>query len=123
MSKNKNPGNENSGRSKRDIEGLTHDALRALGWLVPQSLADVERAEQEMLANPLPLPEVLADPYQVFENLEQSRRPVLKLQVPSTPAVEDALARVAREGGQISPEVEEQMQRDRRAAEQKAHGK
>jgi hypothetical protein len=115
------PGNkkkqDNGGASEERLEGLVHEAMLHLGWVLPMTPEDVARVEEE-LDESAELPHELRDPYTIFD----APRPP-QVACPSPPANDDVvecLARVAREGKGISPEVEERMRQDRERAEQKA---
>ncbi len=105
------------GRADPGLEREVHDALKRLGWVIPQSEDQVRAAEAEQAGRGAPLPASIADPAKVL-----GRRPggaELKLSVfQPGPADQENLARAAREGGKIPPEIEERMRRDRQAAEE-----
>ena len=111
-------GKQHDGRDEGDAEllGDVHAALTSLGWIPPQSEADVARAEQELAA--AELPDALADAKAVFERpVAPSRANIPCLPSAADPYIDATLARAAREGGPIAPEIEERMRRDRGAAE------
>ena len=104
------------------------EAALLLGWVVPTREEDVLCTEPDLAASPVTLPERLRDMNSVFEGVERSL-PQVKISpfVPDNPRVDAALARAAREAGRLTPEVEERMRRDRKAAqderEKDDHGK
>ena len=103
------------------LAGDVHQAMRSLGWTVPQCEDDVQQAETELSASAAPLPESLSDAATVFNCCEAASglaniAPQCFL---SDPEIEDNLARAARQGGEIPPGIEDRMRRDRRAAERK----
>jgi hypothetical protein len=103
--------------NEEELERLAYDTMQSLGWLIPQTPADVARAEEALAEEPVELPESLRDPYAVLDAPPKERTGS-----PCPLAEGDAaelLARVAREGGTIPPEVEERMRRDREQAERK----
>ncbi|HUU59057.1 MAG TPA: hypothetical protein VMZ50_05905 [Phycisphaerae bacterium] len=120
MSRNRKPRNPQAD----DDEALAadvHEAMKLMGWTVPESEDDVRRAEQELPASAAPLPGALADPKAVFDG--KAACGFADLKTPSFPpdaAGEDHLARAAREGGPIPPEIEERMRRDREQAERES---
>jgi hypothetical protein len=101
-----------------DLEQQVYKAFVAKGWIIPQTEEDVARAEAELAKGCEELPAELRDLYAV---LKRSRRPRAGV-LPLSPAECDEtlmhLARAARAGREIPPEVEERMKRDRAAAEQ-----
>jgi hypothetical protein len=101
-----------------ELELQVYEAFLARGWIIPQTEADVSKAEAQMADEECEeLPSELRDPYAVLRRASESQTKVVSLH-----PVEEAtpMARAAREGKDIPPEVEEQMRQDREAAEQKA---
>ena len=102
-------------------ENDVHRAMRSLGWAMPESEADVRRAEEDLDANPVSLPDALADPKAVFEREHRPDSTIpMRLPFSGSSYIDATLARAAREGGEITPEVEDAMRRDRKAAERDA---
>ncbi len=102
------------------IEANVHQAIRSLGWAVPECEQDVRRAEAELSASATPLPESLGDAAAVFEGKTDGGVANVSLAEFGTDAqVEENLARAARQGGKIPPEIEQRMRRDREDAERK----
>jgi len=102
-----------------ELVGDVHEALLAMGWVAPQREADVRRAEEDLPAQPAPpLPEALRDPQAVFDRPDgrADTPPVLPLPA-GADDIEATLNRAAREGGRITPEIDQAMRRDRQAAE------
>ena len=112
-------------REKRDtasddrLEAELHAAMRRTGFLVPVTEREVAAVEKEVSATPLP--PALKNPRRVFEKASTPRAVTPKV-VRFSPAagVDAALARAAREGGKLTPEVERAMRRDRATAEAQA---
>ena len=100
------------------LEDQVHRAMKALGWLVPETDDEVAQAEAELEANPVPLPDKLLKVFPPFENVPPSPEPQSAGR--SQRETEQHLARAAREGGDISAEVEERMKRDRERAERES---
>jgi hypothetical protein len=122
MSPNR-PDNGHGAYDGEDVEGVVEDALISLGWIVPQTEADVLRAESEIGLRPVPLAEGLANPASAWEHQPEPRRPRPEiLQFPGDEEIAADLARAAREGGRIPPELEEILRRDREAAERERDG-
>src|SRR5262245_19402847 len=102
-------------RSEEDVEQLIYDAMQSLGWLIAQTPEDVARAEEALAEEAVELPDSLRDPYAVLD-APPKERAARRRPLPENDAA-DQLARVAREGGTIPPEVEAQMRKDRERAE------
>jgi len=117
MSTDRKPDNRDPDGSD-DLEREVDEAMTSLGWKVPQTEDEVLRAEAELAENPAPLPDELTDPEQVFDRapgqVETGAEPLL---FPTDQDIEADLARAARDGGPIPPEIEEVLRRDREAAE------
>lgn len=110
---------------------LTDDQLAALaraalvreGKLLPSTDEELARLEEEIAKDPLPLPTSLRDPDVVLDR-PRGRKPQFQPRahdIGPQKSAGDLLARAAREGGAISPEVEEEMrhQRERHAKKEK----
>ena len=113
-------------KKDEEIGGDVRATLAAMGWILPLSEAEVARAERELAEQGVMLPEGLRDVKAVFEREEREGEVVVRpLPSSGSPYLGATLARAAREGGEITPEVEERMRRDREAAEREAdeHGK
>ena len=100
---------------EEDAAPLVHDTLAEMGRLVPQTEDDAAAAEQRLRDSPIELPESLRDADAVLRRTEGS--PPSPVPFPGNADVEATLARAAREGGAIPPEIEQIMRRDREAAE------
>ncbi|MDY7011938.1 MAG: hypothetical protein SVV80_14500, partial [Planctomycetota bacterium] len=114
--KNKESASGDKGHEPTDAD--VYRAMRLLGWTVPECEDDVRRAEVELSASATPLPESLTDAGAVFEG--QTARGLTNVKPVSfsaDPATEENLARAARQGGKIPPEIEQRMQCDRQEAE------
>jgi hypothetical protein len=107
-------GRDPSDGAQRALLRDVHEALKSAGWAMPQSEDDVRRAEGRIAESPAALPEALRDPAGA---VERAARPEPLALPPGRQAAEN-LARAAREGGEVPPEIEEIMRRDRRAAEE-----
>jgi hypothetical protein len=117
--------NENKDKaqtSQGDFERAVFEAMRRGGWILPQTVEEVRRAEEELAANPVELPPGLADPYAVLDQPHRRIRLGGQLEVGRDSILEQNLAQAAREGEGIPPEVKEQMRKDREAAENEKDG-
>ncbi len=100
------------------LAGDVHEAIRSLGWVVPEYEDDVLRAEAELSAGAISLPGSLGNADAVFEGKASRGAVNVNLAGLGTDTqVEEDLARAARKGGKITQEVEDRMRRDRQAAE------
>jgi len=101
--------------------GEVREALALMGWVAPQREEEVARAEEELAEHPAGLPEELRDAAAAFEREDDGGEVILGPLPSSASAYLDAtLARAAREGGEITAEIEERMRRDREKAEREA---
>jgi hypothetical protein len=116
-------------REDERLERLSADvaaAAGALGWVPPTDVRDVARLEEELAAAPVRLPEELRAAPEVRSGGAADRPWRAEASgLPVSADADAAMARAAREGGPVPPEVEEAMRRDRRAAEEefdRTHG-
>lgn len=115
MSKKENKGTKlDGGRLEREI----YRAMRAEGWLAPETIPEVLAAEKSLEVEQINVSDAS------FERLRARLRrsgtgQLIQLKSPSFAASDfsDNLARAARDGGDVSPEVELRMKKDRDAAE------
>jgi len=104
-----------------ELELQVCEAFLARGWIIPQTEADVSRAEAEMAAEVCEeLPSKLRDPCAVLRRSLERRAKVLSLQPAEDDETTEHMARAARSGKAIPPEIEERMRQDRETAERKA---
>jgi hypothetical protein len=105
-------------KNDNDIERAVFDAMRFAGWILPQSTEEVLRAERELAEHPVPLPTELANPYAILDRPDRSIPVAGSIGALRDAATELNLAQAAREGSEIPPEVREQMDSDRKRAEE-----
>jgi len=67
--------------SQGDFERAVFEAMRRGGWILPQNVEEVRRAEEELAANLVELPPGLADPYTVLDQPHHRIRLREKLEV------------------------------------------
>jgi hypothetical protein len=111
---------EESSMEFDDLELQVYEAFLARGWIIPQTEAEVSRAEAEMVGECDELPAELRDPYAVLSRALETGAKVLALHPVDDEEMPKQLARAAREGKDIPPEIEERMRHDREAAEREA---
>lgn len=104
-----------------ELEKAVTDAI-GMAFGIPQTPENVQAAEKELEASRVDLPSGLADPYRVLDQPSRRIRFRNPFEVDQDPGLEENLAQAARDGGEISPEVKQQMQRDREAAEKDDNG-
>ena len=102
------------------LHRLIHSALERDGSLIPVSPEAVARAEAELENDEIELPTSLATFDKALERANENRH-VKCVPLKLDASMEENLARAAREGGKISPDVEARMQKDRAAAEGNAN--
>ena len=105
--------------AERALADDVRAAAGELGWLMPRDPDAVRRAEAELGPGPMHLPESLADAADVFDS-PSGLDCGASTPFPRDADVDATLARAAREGGAIAPEIEQRMRRDRAAAERQA---
>ena len=99
------------------LDPKIHAWLKKTGHIIPTRPEDVLRAEG-ILDDPVrELPEGLADPEILLQRIDQQDKGenlhIIPLPSPEQDNIEKAFARAARQGGKISHQIEERMQRDR----------
>ncbi|MBT3379417.1 MAG: hypothetical protein HN742_38080 [Lentisphaerae bacterium] len=106
---------------QRELDQAIHLGLKAEGWILPTTPEQVASAE-EHLWEMAPWPDESEPPD--FADIAATNGDLgLSLNTGDRDftLVEETLARAAREGGELSPEVEEAMHQDRAAAEARGH--
>lgn len=104
-----------------EMEQLVHEYLRHCGKLIPQTPDEVAAAEEWLNKQDTQVPKGLQslDGCSVASKLVARRMTSFPIQ--ATEAGK-CLARAARDGRSISPEIEAQMKRDREQKEREAKG-
>lgn len=110
----------NSAGAGDEVDMLIHNAMRAAGWVLPKTPQEIELAEKALTEQPVNLPERLVDPYAVLDRSSKAIRLGAEFPGPQSISAEQNLAQAAREGGEIPPDVQEQMKQDRQAAKDDA---
>jgi hypothetical protein len=110
--------NEDVSAELEELELHVYEAFLARGWIIPQTEADVSRAEAEMAGKESEeLPRSLRDPYAVLKQSSETKTNVVSLQPADNDETPELLARAARAGKDIPKDIEERMRQDREAAE------
>lgn len=111
----------NKRASSRQRSVSDNELLRAMHkahWFVPETAEEVAKAEAEIGDAVMDRPTSFQNPLNLLKQ-EMRLNYVNFISSNDNDEVTEGLARAAREGGVISPEVEERMKRDRDAAESK----
>lgn len=109
--------NQERDRSEIEARRLIQEAIRKLGWNIPESAEDVERLEAELADRSIDLPPHLSDPTALLDR-ERSTIPFSRPGSTESPTdTEENLAQAARFGGEIPDDVKTKMEQDRDAAE------
>ena len=96
---------EDSIQADAEFERLVYQALKACGWLLPETVEEVRRAETELEGHKVELPETLRDPFRLLDRsiprLGKSARakPQAETQPPGGARLPAALLDLARELG------------------------
>jgi len=98
------------------IGDAIHQALRQADWRIPTDEASVADAEARLAEDRPALPASLQNPEFPSDADNSSAGKVVPLW--DSAIISAPMARAARQGGTVSPEIEEVMKRDRRIAEQ-----
>jgi len=102
-----------------NLGDLVQRAFLKKGLCLPVTEEEVAAAEQELGKAPVRLPASLAEPPD-FLSPPRPLKPRFPSYVREPTELEDEMARAAREGGEITPDLEEKMRRDRLDAESKS---
>lgn len=115
MSKKENKGTKLDGRRlERDI----YRSMRAEGWLAPETIPEVLSAERSVEEGQINVSDASFERLRARLRRSGTAQPIhLKNSELAPFDFSDNLARAAREGGDVSPEVELRMKKDRDAAE------
>ncbi len=100
-------------------ERALYEYLKRTGKIIPQDPEEIAAVLKRLRSKPIELPERLRAAL-TAERACQNRGKILKMPRGETKEVIANLARAARDGGTLSPEVEDQMRRDRAIAEREA---
>lgn len=104
-----------------ELELQVYEAFLARGWIIPQTEADVSRAEAQMAGKECEeLPLSLRDPYELLRRTSDTGAKVVSLQPTEDDETPELLARAARAGKDIPNDIEERMRQDRETAEKKS---
>ncbi len=101
------------------FEEQLKDALKKVGYLLPDSLEELEAYEKDFIQNKslYPMPDQLNDPAYILGKGYSKPEPIRDQ--PCEEVQEDFLAMAARFGNHIPDNIKEQMKRDRDNAREK----
>jgi hypothetical protein len=111
------PRDVDGANADEQMERLVFEYLRYTGKIIPQTPEDVARVEELLKPESTVPPERLRDASLIFSSPSVAPPKVLMIPAHPDPATAQNLARAAREGGKVSPEVEAEMRKDRERAE------
>lgn len=114
------PKSENK-RSKPDNSALEREILQAMhddDWLAPETEEAVKRAEAQLAEEKIAIPTSFERPRDLLRGSGKIRV-IRRSKLNDQSETREDLARAAREGGTISPEIEQRMKTDRDRAESK----
>ena len=100
--------------NEEEFDKSLQEYLRATGDLFPKTPEEISDAIKKLTLDQK-LPPDLSDPFVVMTNAVNSK---FKLSAFEDSAIEENLARAAREGGDIPDDIKKRMEEDRKAAEQ-----
>ena len=119
----RNNKNEAPELSMQDLEQITFDAMRHCGMVLPITTEEIAAIEAELLNVKLPFGP--SDPRELLKRLDVSSEndmaTVLSFPMVDTDSVNN-LARAARQGGELSQEVELRMAEDKAKYLHNEHG-
>src|ERR1700730_18915710 len=100
------------------LDGIIRAALELTGAALPTTVEGVALLEKYLRENQVSLPAHLQDANFILERIKGDYTPtrdqnLIAFVSPYQDAIRDDLARAARNGGEVSAEVEEQMRQDR----------
>src|SRR5437667_6018100 len=90
----------------KDIEGELYEAMRLVGLVLPQTVEDVIRAEQDFKQAGIELPPELSDPLEILTSAKRRAKTSGHL---TSRQIEENLAVAARNGSEITPEIRHKM--------------
>jgi hypothetical protein len=103
--------------SSKDIEIAFYNALKKYGYLFPETPEELECLKIRLSNKNIEIPQELDNPMEII------KRGYIELKdsfdIENNNIVEENLAQAAREGKEITPEVQSEMDKDREAAEKK----
>jgi len=102
-----------------NLDALIYRAMIEMRWIEPIDENTLQKDEQDFQAalqsGQIRLPKRLESPDEILAKFHARKTST----PPSDQTIGEQMARAAREGGTIPPDVEEQMRRDRKEAEAK----
>ena len=100
----------------RKLERQIFRAMRAEGWLAPETVPEVQETERTLAGDLMDVSDASFERARAL--LQSTAAPkIIQLSKPKARLMDSSenLARAAREGGTVSPDTEERMRRDRDA--------
>ena len=100
------------------FEDEIYQALLQKGWVLPQSEEEVRLAEAEIEEMRDELPAELVSHFSLFNRTKRLLKNRHQLSSTAEDDIGEHLARAARDGGEVPPEIEQRMRQDRERAEE-----
>lgn len=104
-----------------DLDRKLYNAMCSLGWLTKLDEEILKEDEHQFEQSGHVLPAELSDPGLIIQKIRQREIAAKEKMASVNQSIAENLARAAREGGKISPEIEERMKRDREATERQTN--
>ena len=120
MTSSKNNRSEGKPAPGEGLGAELHRAFSSLGWRLPETEDEIAEAEEWVEKHPPLVPPEIADSEQALARPRGRAIAIRKVSLEADDAIEENLARAAREGGSIPPEIEERMRKDREDAERES---
>ncbi|NTW49024.1 MAG: hypothetical protein HGB19_04680 [Chlorobiales bacterium] len=108
-------------RNWDDLDETIYKAMLSLGWLRQLEEETLKNDERLCEQSETHLPSGLTDPGTVIKKIRQRDAATKQNIISFDQRIADNLARAAREGGEITPEIEERMRRDRKTSERQTN--
>ncbi len=115
--------NKRNRLTEGELGDAVYAALRRTGAVVPTNEETVAAAELWVAIDGPPLPAELLDVPRVLATRHPDSWPTGLIRPWDSSSMDATLARAAREGGTLSPEIEEVMRRDREIAQAELESK
>lgn len=94
-----------------------YSAMRSLGWVRRLDEESLRKDERQYKESATELPAELSDPGAIIRKIRERHTASKQNIISLDQSTADNLARAAREGSKITPEIEERMRRDRNTSE------
>lgn len=103
--------------NRDDLDEAIYNSMVSLGWVVQLEEGTLKNDERLCEQSEFDLPRGLTDPVAVIKKIRQREADAKKRIISFDQHTAENLARAAREGSEITPEIEKRMRRDRKTSE------